>query len=128
MKITKKSLKRIVEQGMRYDYGTKKGDTIIGGSPDRDVLKALAFAFTYQVLPDDIPYIVYQPRKKNGKAWLKLEDRDQQLGSMVTSLSEIDAAQYGVTIADVIRVLDMGGAELRKRSPKRYRMSSSIYD
>lgn len=120
VKITKKRLKTIVEQAMRYDYGTDAGDAIVGAHGNKNELKALAAAFTYQVTPEDIPYIVYQPRRRGGVVTrLDMEDREQQLGHMQTDINEELARQCGTTVQNVMDFLDANGASRRKRQPNR---------
>jgi hypothetical protein len=129
MKITRKQIRQLVEQsGRRYDFGSDAGDSATALSPNKNELTALSKAFTMQVLPEDIPYIQYQPRTHKGQPWLKLTDRDSQLGNIVTSLDDEFAAQYGTSVEQVLAVLVSGGASKAKRARRRVPRSFSYYD
>lgn len=129
MKITKMQLKKIVNEAMRYDYGSQKGDVTVRTHKNSAELQALAFVFTMQVLPDDVSYIIYQPRKRGGTVTrLDLEDRDQQLGHIAASVNAEEAAKFGTTVQRIQDFLSSNGAELRTRSPKRYKYPPPMYD
>jgi S-adenosylmethionine hydrolase len=129
MKITRKQIRQLVEQsGARYDFGTPAGDSVTSLSLNKNELKALSGAITYQVLPEDLKYIQYQTRKSKGQPWLKLTDRDDHFGNMVTSLDQEFAAQFGTTVEKVLEVLINGGASKAKRARRRAPRSFSYYD
>jgi len=120
VKITKKQLKSVVKEAMRYDFGSDAGDKAIAAHANKKELKALSFAFTYQVVPEDISYITYQPRKRGGVVTrIDMEDREDQLGNMETSINESEANSYGTTVAKLLDFLAANGARQRRRRPRR---------
>jgi len=132
MKITETQLRKIVKEQLRYDFGSGQGDAVIAKHSNKAELKALSAAFTYQVTPEDIPYIVYQSRKSGGMVTrLDLEDQDGRLGNMQTSLNEKEANHYKTTVAKVMDFLSTNGGSRKKRAAPRRRgagHSFSYYD
>ena len=86
-------------------------------APNKPERKALANVFTVGViLPSDIKHITYQIRRKGGEpSWIMLEDQDGSLGHMSTGIGKDELPQYGTTIEKLIKVLEDGGARLRKK-------------
>jgi len=129
MKITRKQIRQLVEQsGVRYDFGTPAGDNVTALSLNKNELKAISRAITWQVLPEDLKYIQYQTRKHKGQPWLKLTDTNERFGNIVTSLDQEFAAQFGTTVEKVLEVLINGGASKAKRARRRAPRSFSYYD
>jgi hypothetical protein len=113
----------------RYDNGTAEGDAAVEASPDKNVLKVLASAITYQVVPGDIKHLRYTLRQRGGKVWsISLEDVDGQLGNFVASLGKDTVAAHGITLEDVLQVLRDKGAKVKKAVRRSRPTFFSIYD
>ena len=86
-------------------------------APNKKERKALANVFTVGViLPGDIKYITYQIRRKGGEpSWIMLEDQDGSLGHMSTGIGYDEAQSAGTSLEEIIKVLEDGGARLRKK-------------
>ena len=125
-------LLRSREASGRYDFGTPEGDLEIDASEFRGVLKALAGAATYQIRPNDIRELTYQPTRRGGKiVGITIEDHTRELGNFQGYIDERRAQQWGgVSLEEVIQVLDDNGARRRARRPPRRRrpMYFSPYD
>jgi hypothetical protein len=95
-------------------------------------LSAISDVFTFKVSPDEVEYIVYQPRMKGGKLHrIDMEDGsggDVMLGNMTTSMDRRDARKAGTTLEKVLQHLEQGGARLQKRRRSARRSSGSYYD
>jgi hypothetical protein len=89
-------------------------DAAAPNKPERD---ALASAFTMSViLPGDIQHITYQIRRKGGEPnWIMLTDDDGSLGHMSTGIGKDDYELKGTSLEKIIKVLEDGGATLRKK-------------
>lgn len=88
---------------------------------EREVI-GLGLQYDY-VLPKDIKSITYQVRRRNGQASnINVEDPDT-----VGNISKSRAEDYGLTLDDIIAVLDSGGARERKRQKSTTR-TPQIYD
>jgi len=100
-----------------YDQNRAQASQTSASAPDLPEREALAGAFTTTViLPDEIPSITYQIRRKGGQPnVIQLEDNDDSLGNMATSIDTRWARQHGTTLDKIISVLEKGGAQLRKK-------------
>ena len=113
------------ESMKRLHAGDKAAHKSAPNFKEREVLSN---AFTTLVLPEDIPFIIYQIRRKAGQPrGIELEDMQHQLGHMQTWVDEGLAKQYGTTLANVIDVLQSGGAKLRKKR-KPIKHTPPMYD
>ena len=107
-----------------YNQKRQSGDNEHRMSPnvrEREAIGAV-LARGY-VLPEDLPSISYQIRRKGGKPVIINIEDDNTMGD----LDLRDTNNYGTTFRQIIKVLDAGGAKLIKRR-KRNRYPSPIYD
>ena len=102
----------------------KSGDNEHHSSPNMREREAIGRALGRSyVLPEDLPSISYQIRRKGGKpSIINIEDENS-----MGNLSLEDTNQFGTTFRLVTKVLDAGGARLIKRR-KRNRSPGPIYD
>lgn len=94
------------------------------------ISKLIGDAFTTShVVPQQVKYIRYQPRKRGGKVvYIEMEDLEQELGHMTTGLGESEIKRAGLTVDDVMGYLEKHGAKLRTRRPPRKRYPTTMYD
>ena len=93
-----------------------RGDEI-AKSPDKKELQAIDTGLE----PREVAYLTYQPIRRGGKVVaFQVEDSETPFGTMPLGHStfvvdERQAKQAGTSIDKIIRVLEKGGATLRKR-------------
>jgi len=97
--------------------------------PNKAERAALSYAFAETpVLHRDIPYINYQIHKTKKGTYLRLKDRDGQLGSMEVILDEKFAKEDGTTVEAILAFLVKNGASQTKRRKLPRRQYGSYYD
>ena len=83
--------------------------------------------------PREVAYLTYQPIRRGGKVVaFEIEDRETPFGTLPLGHStfvvdEKIANQSGTTVDKIIKVLEKGGAKLRKRR-KPVKRTTSYYD
>ena len=93
-----------------------KSKKSVASSPYKNELRAISNSFTSLVTPDEVKFIVYQPRVRKGQlANVNMEDNDSMLGGMATGMTPEEAKRYGTTLEKVIAALDSLGAKKRAR-------------
>ena len=101
----------------------------ISKSPDMKELQAIDAGLE----PREVAYLTYQPIRRGGKVVaFQIEDSETPFGTMPLGHStfvvdERDAKGAGTTIDKIIKVLEKGGATLRKRR-KPVKRTTSYYD
>lgn len=101
----------------------------IDKSPDKKELQAIDGGLE----PREVPYLTYQPIRRGGKVVaFEIEDSETPFGTMPLGHStfvvdERDAKSAGTTIDKIIKMLEKGGATLRKRR-KPVKRSTPYYD
>lgn len=101
----------------------------ISKSPDKKEIQAI----DGDLEPREVEYLTYQPIRRGGKVVaFEIEDRETPFGTMPLGNStfvvdERDAKGAGTTIDKIIKMLEKGGATLRKRrKPVKY--TPPLYD
>jgi len=93
----------------------------VGASPDKKELKAIGGDSYGAVEPREVKYLTYQPIRRGGKVVaFMVEDDETPWGTMPLGRSSfvVDeqwAKQSGTTVDKIIKVLEKGGATLRKK-------------
>jgi hypothetical protein len=101
----------------------------ISKSPDKKELQAIDAGLE----PREVAYLTYQPIRKGGNVVaFQIEDDETPFGTMPLGNStlvvdERQAKQSGTTIDKIIKMLEKGGATLRKRR-KSVKQTTSYYD
>ena len=101
----------------------------IDKSPDKKELQAIDGGLE----PRDVQYLTYQPIRRGGKVVaFQIEDSEtpwgvMPLGHSTFVVDERDAKGAGTTIDKIIKMLEKGGATLRKRR-KPVKRSTPYYD
>ncbi len=101
----------------------------IAKSPDKKELQAIDGGLE----PREVAYLTYQPIRRGGKVVaFQIEDSETPWGTMPLGHStfvvdERDAKGAGTTVDKIIKVLEKGGATLRKRR-KPVKRTTSYYD
>ena len=101
----------------------------ISKSPDIKELQAIDPGLE----PREVAYLTYQPIRRGGKVVaFQIEDSETPFGTMPLGHStfvvdERQAKQAGTTVDKIIKVLEKGGATLRKRR-KSVKRTTSYYD
>ena len=101
----------------------------ISKSPDKKELQAIDAGLE----PREVAYLTYQPIRRGGKVVaFEIEDSETPFGTMPLGHStfvvdERDAKGAGTTIDKIIKMLEKGGATLRKRR-KPVKRSTPYYD
>jgi hypothetical protein len=109
-----------------YDQKGSYTDAEHAAAPDVEEREAIGGVLTKKyVLPEDLPSIYYQVRRKGGQpVVIHLETSDIVTGDGIDASW---AKQYGTTLDKIIDVLAKGGAKLRKKRPSR-KYTPSVYD
>lgn len=112
-----------------YLVYSKKAKAASKAAPNRAERKAIGRVFTYDdISPEEIKSITYQVRRKGGKpSNIQMEDHDSMLGNMYTNIDADEAQRYGTTLDKIIKVLEDGGARLRKKQ-KSVKRTTPYYD
>ena len=103
--------------------------TNISKSPDMKELQAIDAGLE----PREVAYLTYQPIRRGGKVVaFEIEDDETPFGTMplghsTFTVDERQAQSAGTTIDKIIKVLEKGGATLRKRR-KPVKRTTSYYD
>ena len=101
----------------------------IAKSPDKKELQAIDGGLE----PREVEYLTYQPIRRGGKVVaFEIEDSETPFGTMPLGHStfvvdEWDAKGAGTTIDKIVKMLEKGGATLRKRR-KPVKRSTPYYD
>ena len=101
----------------------------IAKSPDKKELQAIDSGLE----PREVEYLTYQPIRRGGKVTaFQVEDRETPFGTMPLGNStfvvdERQASAAGTTIDKIIKMLEKGGATLRKRR-KPIKHTPPMYD
>ena len=111
----------------------KKFQKAVNASPDKKELKAIGGDSYGAVEPREVAYLTYQPIRKGGKVVaFMVEDDETPWGTMPLGHSSfvVDeqwAKQSGTTVDKIIKVLEKGGATLRKKR-KPVKRTTPYYD
>ena len=101
---------------LAYKHLSDKSKKSVASSPYKNELRAISNSFTSLVTPDEVKFIVYQPRVRKGQlANVNMEDNDSMLGGMATGMTPEEAKRYGTTLEKVMAALDSMGAQKRTR-------------
>ena len=101
----------------------------ISKSPDKKELQAIDGSLE----PREVQYLTYQPIRRGGKVVaFEIEDRESEWGTMPLGNStfvvdEKLAKQKGTTVDKIIKMLEKGGATLRKKR-KPVKRTTPYYD
>ena len=104
----------------------------IDASPNKKELEAIGGSYG-PVEPREVEYLTYQPIRRGGKVVaFQVEDSETPWGAMPLGHStfvvdERQAKQSGTTIDKIIKMLEKGGATLRKRR-KPIKHTPPMYD
>ena len=99
----------------------KEHQKVVSSSPDKKELTAIGGDSYGAIAPREVEYLTYQPIRRGGKVVaFQVEDSETPWGTMPLGHStfvvdEKWANQYGTTVGKIIKVLENGGATLRKR-------------
>jgi hypothetical protein len=109
---------------------TAKDSTSHDTEPNKPERAALSYAFAEApVLHRDVEFIDYQIHKtKKWGTYLRLKDREGQLGNMEAILDKENAELDGTTVEDVLAFLVKNGATQTKRRKLPRRQYGSAYD
>tara|TARA_B100001123_G_scaffold342540_1_gene388677 strand:+ start:3517 stop:4149 length:633 start_codon:yes stop_codon:yes gene_type:complete len=105
----------------------------VNASPHKKELRAIGGDSYGAVEPREVAYLTYQPIRKGGKVVaFMVEDSETPWGTMPLGHSSfvVDeqwAKQSGTTVDKIIKVLEKGGATLRKRR-KPVKRTTPYYD
>ena len=113
-------IERADRDSIRYEImdlqdAARKAET--NKSPDKKELQAIDPGLE----PREVAYLTYQPIRRGGKVVaFQIEDSETPFGTMPLGHStfvvdERQAKQAGTTVDKIIKMLEKGGAKLRKR-------------
>jgi hypothetical protein len=113
-----------------YKDQTVKDSASHDAEPNKPERAALSYAFAETpVLHRDVEFIDYQIHKtKKWGTYLRLKDREGQLGNMEAILDKENAELDGTTVEDVLAFLVKNGASQTKRRKLPRRQYGSYYD
>ena len=111
----------------------KEHQKVVSSSPDKKELMAIGGDQYGAVAPREVEYLTYQPIRRGGKVVaFMVEDEETEWGTMPLGHSSfvVDeqwAKQFGTTVDKIIKVLEKGGATLRKKR-KPIKHTPPMYD
>jgi hypothetical protein len=102
-----------------HDYSHQSDQKSLANSPNKEELKALG-GNLHLILDKDLQYLTWQPIRRGGVVVaIEVEDIEGPqgfpLGNAQFTLSAENAAGHGVSLMDIMDVLNKGGAKSRKR-------------
>ncbi len=115
------------------DAQSKEHQKEVDASPHKKELQAIGGDSYGAVAPREVEYLTYQPIRRGGKVVaFEIEDSETEWGTMPLGHStfvvdEKWAKQYGTTVDKIIKVLEKGGATLRKKR-KPIKRTTPYYD
>lgn len=131
MRITESQLRRIVRQTISEMAGPNDSVGAPGspsGADEAKVLQVLGDALESDIMPEDVAYITFQPRRSGGSVIkIDLEYKTPDTGISYSWLSNEHVRKIGMTLDQVATALRSMGAKSPARRPP-VKRSMPYYD